>query len=305
MFIALLISAQPLWAAKVSDDLKTKFQLAGLSAESMTNFSLAIEGHQISEMELMRYGNIFIAASRDNLPLELLSERFAQGLLKGVPDNRLQNALLVLKDNTHWWKNIMEKHVAKAEMRKNDRALQASYRMMDASLRSGIGKDEIEKIIGQQQVTLTQISAVLELAMELKISGVPTQSLVQLCRESLKAGLTSQELDQIAQKLEDSLQKERQLDEEFFSQFESAIAREFDFSVDISVDILDEVSKISEGFSMEAIQELNENIVDGVINGTDFNGNIDIPIIDSLEDINSAVDDIDIKNESVLPDIGF
>lgn len=228
MFIALLISAQPLWAAKVSDDLKTKFQLAGLSAESMTNFSLAIEGHQISEMELMRYGNIFIAASRDNLPLELLSERFAQGLLKGVPDNRLQNALLVLKDNTHWWKNIMEKHVAKAEMRKNDRALQASYRMMDASLRSGIGKDEIEKIIGQQQVTLTQISAVLELAMELKISGVPTQSLVQLCRESLKAGLTSQELDQIAQKLEDSLQKERQLDEEFFSQFESAIAREFD-----------------------------------------------------------------------------
>lgn len=294
VFVSFLISSQFLLAATISNELNAQFLNADLSAESIVYFSQAIEGHSISDAELLQYGQIFIAAQGDDLPLSLLSERLAQGLLKGVPADRLQNALLVFKENLLWWKATMEKHVAKAELRKNVEARQESYRMMDAFLRSGFEKTEIEQILGQQQVTLMQVSAAIELAMEMASAGAAKQSVIQLCRKSLSAGLTAEELGRISQKLELSMLKETQLDAEFFSQFESSVAAEFDFSSGISTGLLDDISEMADDVSIDAIQDLNETIL-----SNDMSTNIDVELNDSLEDIKSVMDDVELNQDQI------
>ena len=305
LFCGLFFTTQAALASSIPAGLDDEFQRVGLSADDIALFSRTIAGHQIGKTDLQQFGDIFIVAKKKHLPLTLLSERFAQGLLKGIPSQRLHEALEVLTKNLQWSKKLVARHAAKADIRKNKDAEQESYRMLEVALRSGISKGQIQSVLGEQQVTLSQLTGVLELAVALKAAQAPVQSLVRISQSSLDAGLTSEELERISQRLESSLDKMPQFDVGFFTDFEKNIADEFDFSFDVTKDLSENISRISDNISIEILKDLSETILDRTNLSDDLPSHVGLKIDGVIDDVKSAVDSIDIDRDSIKPDLDF
>lgn len=281
----LLCGIQLASAATVSTTLQEKFEQVGVSSEQVTLFSQAIKGINISNANVDAYGQIIVAAQQENIPVNLLLERFNQGILKGVPPVRLQQALVGMQETLVWSRSLISAHVAKAEIRSKNEALVDTYRKLETALRSNISKNQLEQILAKEQVTLEQMSGVVDLAMGLRIANVPEQTLLSICQRTLQAGLTATELDQISQKLNQAMASSP-VDANFFSSFEQNIEAEFDL----------DFSDIIEDLSLESMNDISESILENVTNQLN-----DVPI----DGIEGVVEGLELNPEMIQLDMDF
>lgn len=287
LLCGLLLSIQSVNAAEISDSLKTQFQQVGVSTGHVVAFEQSLKRVQLSDAEVESYGQIIITAQQAHIPLNLLLERLNQGVLKNVPTARLQQALMSMQTTLVWSSELIASHVAKAEIRTQEAVLENTYRKLETALRSNISKQQIEQIVAKQQLTLAQLSAVMDLAMELQIANAPERALVLICQRSLQQGLTANEIDQISQKLP-QLIPESFSEKDFLNGFEKTFQTEFDFELDFS--------DIVQDFSLDSISELNESIQENI--GEQLN---DIPV----EGVEGVVEGLEINPEVLQPDMDF
>ncbi len=283
----LLLSIQFANAAEVSASLKTRFQQAGVSTEHVAAFEQSLKGVRLNDTEVEAFGQIIITARQAQIPVNVLLERFSQGVLKNVPAARLQQALTSMQTTLVWSRELITAHVAKAEIRTQEAALENAYRKLETALRSNISRQQIEQIVAKQQLTLAQLSAVMDLAMELQLINAPEQALVLICQRSLQQGLTASEIDQISKKLP-QLMPENLSDADFLSSFEKTFQTEFDFELDFS--------EIAQDFSLDSISEINESIQENIseqLNNT------------PVEGVEGVVEGLELSPDMLQPDMDF
>lgn len=283
----LLLSIQFANAAEISASLKAQFQQAGVSTEHVAAFEQSLKGVRLKDTEVEVFGQIIITARQAQIPVNLLLERLNQGVLKNVPTARLQQALTSMQTTLIWSKELIAGHVAKAEIRTQEAVLENTYRQLETALRSNISRQQIEQIVAKQQLTLAQLSAVMDLAMELQLINAPERALVLICQRSLQQGLTASEIDQISKNLP-KLMPEGLSDADFFSDFEKTFPTEFDFELDFS--------EIAQDFSLEGINEINESIQENI---SEQLNNI------SVEGVEGVVEGLELNPDMLQPGMDF
>ncbi len=136
-------------------------------------------------------------AQKAGLPAAPMGERIAEGLMKGIPAARIDQALEMLRDNLVWSKRVVDERVPRAEVRARPADVEQALRGMDAALRAGVTRQQLERIVGTSPLTTVQLSALVRVVGNLRSFGVEAESIVRLLGQAGEAGLGAGELDML------------------------------------------------------------------------------------------------------------
>lgn len=139
-------------------------------------------------------------AQQAGLPAEPMGERVAEGLTKGIPAARIDQALETLRDNLAWSIRVIDARVPRAEIRAKPTDVERALRGMDAALRAGVTRAQLERIVGASPLTTVQLGTLVRVAGNLRSFGVDAGSVVRLLGRAGEAGLGAGELDVLERK---------------------------------------------------------------------------------------------------------
>lgn len=187
--------AQPNWENVTA-------QLRGLALPDEAVDILIAQARQrgVHPAAVLEWHAAMVQAKKAGLPPGLMSDRISQGLAKGVPAERITQALDALHNNLVWAKQLIEAHVAKAEVREKPARLEQALQQIDAALRAGLARPQLEQIFDRTKLTLEQCTALARTAADLRGFGAEPVRLARILQSAGRAGLTAAELDRMARK---------------------------------------------------------------------------------------------------------
>lgn len=189
------LAAEPDWK-----EAATQLRALALSGEAVDALIAQAKARNVSPATVLEWRATMARAQQAGVPPALLGERIGQGLAKGVPADRIGQALGTLQNNLVWARQEIEAHVAKAELRAKPAALEQALRHTDAALRAGLERAQIEQIFDKTQLTLEQSAALVRTAADLRGFGVEPAQVVRAMQSAGRTGLTVAELNRLERK---------------------------------------------------------------------------------------------------------
>lgn len=189
---AAVYAAAPTWSA-VAD----KLGKAQISAPESERVIAQAKQAGADPATVDSWADRIAAAQAQQLPAELLTERLMQGLAKGVPAARIARALSEMQTNLAWCKQVLEAHVAKAELRAHPQLAVQVMRQLEGGLRAGLSPTQWEQIFDHTVLTLDQLRAVAQTGADLRTLGAPVEQIVMTMHEAAKGGADPGDLDKL------------------------------------------------------------------------------------------------------------
>lgn len=172
-----------------------KLRALPLPAESAQIILARAQERGVDAATVMTWAETLARLQQQGVPVSLAGERIVQGLVKGAPAARISQALEVLQGNLVWAKRVIEQHAAKAEMRAQPASFEQTIKYLEAALRSGLERGHLERILGENRLTLGQIAALARLSGDLRSWGLAPERIGSSLRQAGEAGMTATELD--------------------------------------------------------------------------------------------------------------
>lgn len=189
------LAAEPDW-----QDVTTQLRALALPGEAVDALIAQAKARNLSPATLLEWRATLAQAQKAGIPPALLGERIGQGLAKGVPADRIGQALGTLHHNLVWARQVVEAHIAKAELREKPAALEQALRHTEAALRAGLERAQIEQIFDRTQLTLEQSTALVRTAADLRGFGAEPAQVVRVMQSAGRTGLTVSELNRLERK---------------------------------------------------------------------------------------------------------
>ena len=189
------VAAEPDWK-----EAAAQLRALALPGEAVDTLIAQARQGGASPATVLEWRATMANAQQAGVPPVLLGERIGQGLAKGVPADRITQALGVLRNNLVWARQVIEAHVAKAELREKPAPLEQALRHTDAALRAGLERAQIEQIFDTTRLTLEQYTALARTAADLRGFGVEPAQMVRVLQPVGRAGLTVAELNRLERK---------------------------------------------------------------------------------------------------------
>lgn len=189
------LATEPDWKVATA-----QLRTLGLSGEAVDSLIAQARQRSVSPATVLEWRATLAQAQKAGVPPGLMGERIGEGLAKGVPADRITQALGTLQNNLAWARQVVEAHVAKAELRAKPVVLESALRQMDAALRAGLARAQIAQIFDKTQLTLEQCAALARTAADLRGFGVEATQLVRVMQSAGRAGLTAAEIDRLERK---------------------------------------------------------------------------------------------------------
>lgn len=181
--------AAPNWEA-VADDLRA----ARLPTEQVEVIVAQAQSRGVSPETVQAWAGGMQQSQQAGIPAALIGERLVQGLVKGVPAARIDQALATLQMDLTWAKQVIDGHAARAETRRRPEAVAQAARQLEAALRAGFERAQLEQMLGDAALTLEQIAGLAGTAGNLRTWGVAPERAVSALAEAGGAGMTAAEL---------------------------------------------------------------------------------------------------------------
>lgn len=189
------LAAEPDWK-----EAATQLRSLALSGEAVDALIAQAKARNLSPATVLEWRATLAQAQKAGIPPALLGERIGQGLAKGVPADRIGQALGTLHNNLVWARQVIEAHVAKAELREKPAVLEQALRHTEAALRAGLERAQIEQIFDKTQLTLEQSTALVRTAADLRGFGAEPAQVVRVMQSAGRTGLTVAELNRLERK---------------------------------------------------------------------------------------------------------
>ena len=181
--------AAPNWDAAAGD-----LRSASLPAGHVEAIINQAKNHGVSPEAVRAWAGRIQQSQQAGLPAVLMAERLVQGLIKGVPVARIDQALANLQANLTWAKQVIDRHAAKAESRRQPEAAEQAARQLEVALRAGFERVQLEQMLGDGALTLEQIAGLAGTAGNLHSWGVEPAYAVRSLAQAGDAGMTAVEL---------------------------------------------------------------------------------------------------------------
>lgn len=189
------LAAKPDWK-----EATAQLRALALPAEAVDVLIAQAKTRNLSPGTVLEWRATLAQAQKAGIPPALLGERIGQGLAKGVPVDRIGQALGTLQNNLVWARQEIEAHVAKAELRAKPAALEQALRHTEAALRAGLERAQIEQIFDKTQLTLEQSTALVRTAADMRGFGAEPAQVVRVMQSAGRTGLTVAELNRLERK---------------------------------------------------------------------------------------------------------
>lgn len=181
--------AAPSW-----DDAASDLRAARLPASQVEAIVTQAENRGVPPEAVRAWAERMRQSQQAGVPAALMGERLVQGLVKGVPTARIDQALAVLQANLVWAGQVIDRHAAKAEIRRRPEAVEQAARNIEAALRAGFERAQLEQMLGDGALTLEQITGLAGAAGNLRTWGVAPERAVRALAQAGGAGMTAAEL---------------------------------------------------------------------------------------------------------------
>lgn len=181
--------AAPSW-----DDAASDLRAARLPASQVEAIVTQAENRGVPPEAVRAWAERMRQSQQAGVPAALMGERLVQGLVKGVPTARIDQALAVLQANLVWAGQVIDRHAAKAEIRRRPEAVEQAARNIEAALRAGFERAQLEQMLGDGALTLEQITGLAGAAGNLRTWGVAPERAVRALAQAGGAGMTVAEL---------------------------------------------------------------------------------------------------------------
>ena len=184
------MAAEPGW-----DQTANKLRAARLSAANAETLLIHAKERQLSPAQVAQWADDMARLDQAGVPASLAAERIVQGLAKGVPAERIDQAIKVLHGNLLWARQVVDAHAPKAEIRSKPEQLEQSLRHLEAALRAGVARAQLDQIFGKHPLTLEQLAPLARTAADLRGWGVEPEVVARALAPAAAAGLGARELD--------------------------------------------------------------------------------------------------------------
>ncbi len=250
LWLGVVAAAEPAWgqAAQVLRAALPASQAEALLAQAKTR--------QVPAAQVIAWAGHMAQLNRSGVPATLMAERIQQGLTKGVPAARIDQAVAALQANLLWAQQVLDRHVAKAEIRGSPAQVEEAYRNLEASLRAGVERAQVEQIFGKSPLTLEQLAALARAAADLRALGVEAPAVARVLAQAANAGMGAGELQRLESKFAAGVAAGRPA-ASLFAEFEQGIA---DFRPRGARD--DAPREIREGIRQEQMQDFKNPSMD-------------------------------------------
>lgn len=189
LWVMAAAAAVPTWEQAVQ-----ALQSAALPAGQVEALITQAKAREVPATQIVAWAEHMARVHRAGVPATIMAERIQQGLIKGVPAARIDHALTVLQGNVIWARQMVDRHVAKAEIRGKPAQIEDACRNIEASLRAGIERAQLEQILGKNPLTLDQLTGLARMAADLRTWGVEGGDVVRVLAQAANAGMGAREL---------------------------------------------------------------------------------------------------------------
>ena len=181
--------AAPSW-----DDAVGDLRAAHLPADQVEAIIAQAENRGLPPETLRAWAERMRQSQQAGIPAALMGERLVQGLVKGVPAERIDQALADLQANLAWARQVIDRHAAKAEIRSRPEIVEQAARNLEAALRAGFERAQLEQMLGDDTFTLEQIAGLAGAAGNLRTWGVAPERATRTLAQAGTAGMTAAEI---------------------------------------------------------------------------------------------------------------
>lgn len=183
------MAAEPTWEQSAE-----RLRATALPAKQAEGLLAQAKARQVPASQFAVWAESMVRLHQAGVPATLMAERIQQGLVQAVPAARLDRAVALLQENLVWARQIVDRRVAKAEIRRNPAQLEEACRSIEASLRAGIERAQLEQIFGGHPLALDQLAALARAAADLLSWGVEPGAAAQVLSRASAAGMGAKEL---------------------------------------------------------------------------------------------------------------
>ena len=195
LWAGLVAAADPGW-----EPVANKLRAAQLPAAGVEAVVTHARERGIAPAQVTPWADDMARLNQAGVPASLMAERLVQGLAKGVPVERLGPALEVLRGNLLWARQAVDARAAKAEVRAKPEQAEQALRNLEAALRAGLARAQLDQVFGKQPLTLEQFAALARTAADLRGWGAQPEAVVRALAPAAAAGMGARELDTLERK---------------------------------------------------------------------------------------------------------
>lgn len=196
--LAVIVAAFSLWTSAIAapnwKDAVDDLRAAHLAAGHVEAIVTQAKNRGVPPEMVRVWAERMKQSQQAGVPAALMGERLVQGLVKGVPVARIDQALANLQANLTWAKQEIDRHAAKAEIRRRPEAVEQAARQLEAALRAGFERAQMEQMLGNTMLTLEQIARLAGVASNLRTWGIKPERAVRALAHAGSAGMTAVEL---------------------------------------------------------------------------------------------------------------
>lgn len=150
----------------------------GLPAGPVATLLAQIETRGVSGRTVANWTTTCSRLGDNGIPLQLPAALLLEGLAQGAPLATITDALAAQRSDLLWAKDLIENHVRPPYT--PAAALQATYVAVDAALRAGLARADLEALFGRHWYGLERFAALAELAGNLGSRGLAGEEVVSL-----------------------------------------------------------------------------------------------------------------------------
>jgi len=183
------LAAEPTW-----EQAAERLRAAALPAKQAEALLAQAQARQVPASHFAAWAESMVRLHEAGVPATLMAERIQQGLVKAMPSARLDRAVAVLQDHLVWARQVVDRRVPKADIRGNPAQLEEACRNIEASLRAGIERAQLEQIFGNRPLALDQLAALARAAADLLSWGVAAGLAVPVLSRASAAGMSAKDL---------------------------------------------------------------------------------------------------------------
>lgn len=183
------VAAEPAW-----EQTAAKLRAAALPANQAEALLAQAKARQVSAAQVAAWADSMVRLQQAGVPATLMAERIQQGLVKAMPAARIDRAVAIMQENLVWARQVVDRHVPKADIHSNPAQLEEACRGIEASLRASIERQQLEQIFGRRPLALDQLAALARAAADLLSWGVEAGVAVPVLSRASAAGMGAKDL---------------------------------------------------------------------------------------------------------------
>jgi len=178
-------------AARAHDALSARFQHVGLRLATAQRLARLSREDRVPPQVVAAWSRLFVGLKDAHIPPGLLVSQAFEGLLKGVPPDRITYALRLTSRNLFWGARLLRRQTPQIHLRA--RAGRAALAAIVVARRS-LTTPHIVAVVGRQPLPVARLTALIEVAANLKNAGISAQQLVPVLRYARRHGVRARTL---------------------------------------------------------------------------------------------------------------